>query len=203
MQPTTATKSFMNMQEASAVKTMESAFIVCSRLFLRHDHLREHVDTIHKRQPIACRVDDCDATFYSQQQEYAHFQRMHVRRHHCTHPGCEASFGKPSDLQRHVLCNHENPDLADVLIEEETSSKDLQELVDQLVTSDSKSGKGTAAVARLSSSTNVVNKEIGATDQLLTQSHTSAEKTRRTVFYNHDQLVFVEMIKNIPLHATV
>ncbi|CDH52766.1 predicted protein [Lichtheimia corymbifera JMRC:FSU:9682] len=178
----------------------------CPRLFARPDYLREHVNTIHKKEVIPCRVEGCPKTFLSKGQEYTHHQRMHVRRHHCTYPDCEASFGKPSDLQRHVLCNHENPDFSDVLIEEEASSIELQELVDQLVTGGSKNGKRTAAAAELSSPTNVVKKKIGAMDQILTQSHASADNIPRIVFSNvpmHDQLVFVEMLRNSPLHATV
>ncbi|KAJ8663421.1 hypothetical protein O0I10_000660 [Lichtheimia ornata] len=141
---------------------------------------------------------DCDATFYSQQLEPIHDQRMdedEKQQHHSPHPGCEASFG-----------NRTNPDLSDVLVDEEASSKDLQELVDQLVSGGSKSGKRSATAAGLSSPTNAVKKKIGAMDQLLTRSHAGADNIPRIVFSNvpvHDQLVFVELIKNSPLHATV
>ncbi|KAI7881322.1 hypothetical protein K492DRAFT_206926 [Lichtheimia hyalospora FSU 10163] len=178
----------------------------CDRLFLRHDHLRDHVDSIHKKEPIACRVDGCDSTFYSQVQEYTHYQRMHVKRHHCNHPSCDKSFGKPSDLQRHVMLNHENPDLSDILIEEETPSNDLQELVDQLATSDPESRKRKATAAGLTPPTNVTKQKVGYMGRFQTQSRASADDIPKIVFSKvpmHDQLGIVKMIKASPLNATI
>ncbi|CDH52761.1 predicted protein [Lichtheimia corymbifera JMRC:FSU:9682] len=176
----------------------------CNETFENHHAYYAHKAVMHQYE-----WEDCDATFYSQQQESIHDQRMDEdgkQPHHSPHSGCEASFGKPSDIQRHTLCNRKNPDLSDVLVEEEASSKDLQVLVDQLVTGGSRNGKRTAAAAELSSPTNAVKKKIGAMDQILTQSHAGPDNIPRIAFSNvpmHVQLVFIEMIKNSPLHATV
>ena len=35
----------------------------CSKSYLRPEHLREHVEIVHKNQKLACPYDNCEARF--------------------------------------------------------------------------------------------------------------------------------------------
>lgn len=87
---------------------------VCGKSYLRPDHLKEHVEIIHKNQKLACPIDHCTARFTQKPSLAAHVKKhwedpkaLDHSRYRCVIEKCGQKFQSKRNLTQHVNREHQ------------------------------------------------------------------------------------------------
>ena len=85
----------------------------CSKSYLRPEHLKEHIEIVHKNQKLACPYENCAARFTQKPSLIAHVKKhqddpkaLEQSRYRCVMEKCGQKFQSKRNLTQHVNREH-------------------------------------------------------------------------------------------------
>ena len=86
----------------------------CPKSYLRSEHLREHVEVVHKNQRLACPYSNCEARFSQKHSLVVHVkkhqddpQALDQSKYRCVIEKCGQKFQSKRNLSQHVKHQHQ------------------------------------------------------------------------------------------------